>query len=41
MLTCRACGVDPFTWLNHVLTVSVRCPPPSNYSSNCLIRFLR
>lgn len=20
MLTCRACGVDPLTWLRHVLT---------------------
>ncbi|MBP2449122.1 hypothetical protein JOH51_006630 [Rhizobium leguminosarum] len=20
MLTCRACGIDPLTWLRHVLT---------------------
>lgn len=20
MLTCRACGVEPFAWLRHVLT---------------------
>ncbi|WP_246703775.1 MULTISPECIES: transposase domain-containing protein [Rhizobium] len=27
MLTCRACGVEPLTWLRHVLTefASARC----------------
>jgi len=25
MLTCRACGVEPFAWLRHVLTEMPAC----------------
>jgi hypothetical protein len=27
MLTCRACGVEPYVWLRHVLT-ELPCRPP-------------
>ncbi len=41
MLTCRACGVDPLTWLRHVLTelpqrdkaAEIDDLPPFNYST--------
>jgi transposase len=42
MLTCRACGVDPLTWLRHVLTelpqreeaADISDLRPSNFSKN-------
>jgi transposase len=27
VLTCRACGVEPYVWLRHVLT-ELPCRPP-------------
>ncbi len=42
MLSCRACGVDPLTWLRHVLTglpqreeaADISDLLPSNFSKN-------
>ncbi|MFW8610276.1 IS66 family transposase [Rhizobium beringeri] len=30
MLTCRACGVEPFTWLRHVFTEAPQRPEGAN-----------
>ena len=30
VLTCRACGVDPYAWLRHVLTELPLRPPDAD-----------
>lgn len=30
MLTCRACGLEPFAWLRHVFTELPQCPDSAN-----------